>query len=304
MRSGVRISPGAPYEMKKPPLAGGFFVSCARKMQLPTREFDKTHGAILDSGSWRERAPIYGWNSAQWLLEHFKSTQRVAFSLSPLRSPGLLDFVGRATADADPALALEQTRAVGISEYLMESSEAVMRPRKYLSVLLMLLLGIASPVLVVAGEGAPSKEDAATTQRVEAALRARNLLNTHQIQVETREGVVQLSGFVESEDMQEQALETARTVEGVASVRNDLVVPEKKPTLGAALDDTIIAAKVREELKDNAANSAGDIQVEVSSGVVQLSGFVPTVEAKTRAADVASTVEGVRDVRNDIALEK
>ena len=179
-----------------------------------------------------------------------------------------------------------------------------MRPRKYLSVLLMLLLGIASPVLVVAGEGAPSKEDAATTQRVEAALRASNLLNTHQIQVETREGVVQLSGFVESEDMQVQALETARTVEGVASVRNDLVVPEKKPTLGAALDDTIIAAKVREELKDNAANSAGDIQVEVSSGVVQLSGFVPTVEAKTRAADVASTVEGVRDVRNDIALEK
>lgn len=164
---------------------------------------------------------------------------------------------------------------------------------------LLVVLGLSAPT--VAAADASSKGDAVITQRVEAALRERKLLGSSGIEVDTQAGVVQLSGFVDSEELQEQALETARNVPGVASVRNDLVVREAKPTLGAALDDTIIAAKVRQELKDN---SASDIQVEVSAGVVQLSGFVPTVEAKTRAADIASGVKGVRDVRNDIALER
>lgn len=176
-----------------------------------------------------------------------------------------------------------------------------MQVRRCFSVLLV-VLAFSVPMVAVADD-ALSKGDAAITQRVEAALRERKLLTPSGIAVETQAGVVQLSGFVDSEEIQEQALETARNVAGVASVRNDLVVKETNPTLGAALDDTIIAAKVRQELKDNA-DAATDIQVEVSAGIVQLSGFVPTVEAKTRAGDIASGVKGVRDVRNDIALER
>jgi len=177
-----------------------------------------------------------------------------------------------------------------------------MHARRCFSVLL-LLLGLSLPAVAPADD-ASSKADTAITQRVEAALRERRLLLPRGIEIDTQAGVVQLSGFVDSEELQEQALETARNVPGVASVRNDLVLRETKPTPGAALDDTIVAAKVRQELKDNSVVAANDIQVEVSAGLVQLSGFVPTVEEKTRAGDIASGVKGVRDVRNDIALER
>lgn len=170
---------------------------------------------------------------------------------------------------------------------------------RYTSVWIM-VIGIAPLVTFASDEKTSS--DAAVTARVEAALRTNHAAAG--IEVETSDGMVQLSGFVESEDIQERALETARTVKGVTSVRNDLVIRESKPTPGAVVDDTIIAAKVRKQLKANAANPGDDIQVDVDSGVVQLSGFVPSVEVKTRAADIASAVDGVRDVHNDIVLER
>jgi hypothetical protein len=43
-----------------------------------------------------------------------------------------------------------------------------------------------------------------------------------EIDVETREGIVQLSGFVSSADDVAAAAAVARTVKGVKSVRNDL----------------------------------------------------------------------------------
>jgi hyperosmotically inducible periplasmic protein len=177
-----------------------------------------------------------------------------------------------------------------------------MQTRRRLFVVFM-CFGLSLPALSSAAADRPAKADETTTERVEAALHSRNLRGVSEIEVVTRDGQVQLSGFVDSEDVQEQALEIARAIKGVNSVRNDLVVREAKPTQRAAVDDTIIEAKVRQELKNNAANPANEIQVEVSGGVVQLSGFVASVDTKTRAADIASTVAGVRDVRNDIALE-
>jgi osmotically-inducible protein OsmY len=55
-------------------------------------------------------------------------------------------------------------------------------------------------------------------------------------------------------------------------------------------------------LQGAALASESDVNVEVSKGVVQLSGFVSTPQEKARAGDLASAVEGVRDVENQIAL--
>jgi len=66
--------------------------------------------------------------------------------------------------------------------------------------------------------------------------------------------------------------------------------------------DTVIAANVRDSLKDAELGTDSDVNVEVSKGVVQLSGFVSTPQEKARAGDLASAVEGVRDVENQIAL--
>lgn len=168
-------------------------------------------------------------------------------------------------------------------------------------VVLSLMLACAS----VASSQTPaeSPQDVALTNGVQSALRASKVANADQIKVEVEGGAVQLSGFVESEEDQEKALEVAREVRGVATVRNDLVIRDSRPTVGQALDDTIIAAQVRKQIDANVAGDAQDINVNVSDGVVQLSGYVADTNVKTRAADVASAVQGVQDVRNDIALK-
>ena len=149
-----------------------------------------------------------------------------------------------------------------------------------------------------------SPDNPALAAQVQRSLRSTHIAGAEDIKVEAKGDNVQLSGFVESDHDQEKALETARAVRGVASVRNDLVVRESRPTVGQALDDTIIAAQVRQQIQSKVANAAGDINVSVSDGVVQLSGYVADATAKNRAADVASAVQGVQDVRNDIALKQ
>src|SRR5690606_23929043 len=122
------------------------------------------------------------------------------------------------------------------------------------------------------------------------------------INVETRNGVVQLSGFVDSEGALNAALLRARSVEGVAEVRNDLSIRADDRPPREPVADTVIAARVRDELGNVRLADESDVNVEVREGVVQLSGFVESVEEKVQAADVASKVAGVRDVENHIAL--
>jgi len=164
------------------------------------------------------------------------------------------------------------------------------------------LVLITWSAIASAASDAPAPDmDAAVTARVEAALRNRELQG---IEVQTQEGVVQLSGFVDSAETQETALMAARAVEGIETVRNDLVVKEAEPETRSAPGDTVIAARVRNKIQQDVNSAASDINVEVSGGVVQLSGFVDNVAEKNRAADVASSVRGVQDVRNDIALAR
>jgi hyperosmotically inducible protein len=146
--------------------------------------------------------------------------------------------------------------------------------------------------------------DAALTARVKAALIDDELTKGKQIQVETRNGVVQLSGFVESVMDQEAALKTARSVPGVKQVRNDLDLSEADRSASQAAQDGVIEAKVKAQIaKDEDLSSANDVNVEVNSGIVQLSGFAASLQEKNRVRDIASAVSGVKDVRNNIALE-
>lgn len=65
-------------------------------------------------------------------------------------------------------------------------------------------------------------DDATITTRVKAALAKDEVAKATQVDVDTREGVVQLSGFVESQQVANRAEELARKVPGVKSVKNDM----------------------------------------------------------------------------------
>ncbi|MGB5984090.1 MAG: BON domain-containing protein [Desulfobacterales bacterium] len=67
-------------------------------------------------------------------------------------------------------------------------------------------------------------DDSVITTKVKTMLAADDFLKSFQIGVETYKGVVQLSGFVNSRAAVDKAVEIARTIKGVASVKNDLIV--------------------------------------------------------------------------------
>ena len=67
-------------------------------------------------------------------------------------------------------------------------------------------------------------DDTAITTKVKAAIFEESTLKTLQINVKTYQGVVQLSGFVDSSQSVTKAGEVARRVENVRSVKNNLLV--------------------------------------------------------------------------------
>ena len=66
--------------------------------------------------------------------------------------------------------------------------------------------------------------DSVITTKVKSLLAADDFLKSFQISVETYKGTVQLSGFVGSQKAVDKAGEITRSVKGVKSVRNDLIV--------------------------------------------------------------------------------
>jgi len=95
----------------------------------------------------------------------------------------------------------------------------------YCIVILMLVASIAAcsstPKQESTGEYI---DDSVITTKVKSKLAADDFLKSFQINVETFKGNVQLSGFVDSQNAVFKAEEIARSIKGVKSVKNDLIV--------------------------------------------------------------------------------
>ncbi|MDX9859603.1 MAG: BON domain-containing protein [Rhodospirillales bacterium] len=85
-----------------------------------------------------------------------------------------------------------------------------------------------------------------------------------------------------------------------------LAACESTPTqesTGEYIDSTVISTKVRAKIADDPTVSIADIDVNAFKDTVQLSGFVNTPEEKARAGRIAASVEGVRNVENNITVK-
>jgi osmotically-inducible protein OsmY len=67
-------------------------------------------------------------------------------------------------------------------------------------------------------------DDSVITTKVKSQLGADDFLKSFEISVETYKGIVQLSGFVDSQKAIDRAAEIVRGVNGVKSLKNSLVV--------------------------------------------------------------------------------
>jgi len=157
------------------------------------------------------------------------------------------------------------------------------------------LVGCASTRTI--GEEA---SDAAITAKVKSRLAADPDVSAREIDVDTLDGRVRLSGVVDSRYERAEAVRVARRTEGVRAVDNDLRVGD--PTLGEKLDDEVLGTRVKAALIGDGSIQARNIDVDVVAGVVTLSGEVESREQKRKAAEIASRIEGVERVYNRLVV--
>ena len=72
---------------------------------------------------------------------------------------------------------------------------------------------------------------------------------------------------------------------------------------GQYVDDSTLTAKVKAAIFSEPTLKSAEINVETFKGVVQLSGFVSSAGAQTKALEVARNVEGVKSVKDDMRLK-
>jgi hyperosmotically inducible protein len=72
---------------------------------------------------------------------------------------------------------------------------------------------------------------------------------------------------------------------------------------GEYVDDTVITTKVKAAILGEPTLKSAEINVETFKGVVQLSGFVSSQAAESKAVEVARNVSGVRSVTNSMRLK-
>lgn len=72
---------------------------------------------------------------------------------------------------------------------------------------------------------------------------------------------------------------------------------------GEYVDDSVITTKVKAAIFNEPTLKSTEINVETFKGDVQLSGFVSSTAAQSKAVELARSVKGVKSVKNDMRLK-
>lgn len=78
---------------------------------------------------------------------------------------------------------------------------------------------------------------------------------------------------------------------------------QKQESTGQYVDDTVITTTVKAAILNEPSLKVSEINVETFKGVVQLSGFVRSEDSIVTAVRVASAVNGVKSVKNDMRMK-
>ena len=147
-------------------------------------------------------------------------------------------------------------------------------------------------------------DDTVITSSVKSLLLADELVKSFDLQVETRKGVVQLSGFVDSQAQIDQAVSLTRAVAGVTDVENGVTLKGGTTTVGNKIDDASVTGRVKTALLADKDIKSFDISVLTFKGEVQLTGFVNSQNQIDMATRLASEAQGATSVKNELMIKQ
>jgi len=144
------------------------------------------------------------------------------------------------------------------------------------------------------------KSDIQIQKDVMDELKWEPFLNSSEIGVAVKNGVVTLSGLVDTYSKKLAAEKAAKRVSGVKAVAEDIQVGI---SLGYRKTDTEIAEAVFNALKWHSAVQEEKIKIKVEDGTVKLEGQVEWEYQSTNAKSAIENLTGVRGVINLITVK-
>jgi hyperosmotically inducible protein len=141
--------------------------------------------------------------------------------------------------------------------------------------------------------------------RIESTARKSYVFQTYlqadDIKIQSRDGVVTLTGTVAENFHKSLAEETVAGMPGVKSVDNRLEVKGERP---AENSDAWLMMKVKTILFLHRSLSDSKTEVNVNDGIVTLQGEATSQAQKDLTTEYAKDVEGVKDVNNEMTVTK
>jgi len=164
-----------------------------------------------------------------------------------------------------------------------------------------ILLILFGPILALATANCERRSvtDSAITADVKSKLAAPNENGQININVDTRGGVVTLTGAVETQAEKEQAELVAANTVGVTGVINNITVNTDGgydgEGAGMSASDLEILSKIKTRY---VAEGVIGAKIGVKDGVVTLKGAVDDAQIRARAEYIARATRGVKEVNN------
>lgn len=141
--------------------------------------------------------------------------------------------------------------------------------------------------------------DSWVTAKTKIALFADPRVKGSEVSVETKGGLVIIRGKVDTEEARTAAAEIAKTIDGAASVKNELQVVARARREVTQEKDEVVNARVTKKL---AGWKHASIKAQTNAGVVSLSGSADDIITSARASWKAWSVDGVKFVKNDLTI--
>ena len=146
---------------------------------------------------------------------------------------------------------------------------------------------------------------ASTDSRIESSAAKSYVFKTYlkddSIKVDSKNGVVTLTGTVADESQRSLAENTVTSLPGVKSVDNQLLIKGEQP---AEHSDMWITTKVKTALLFHRNVSATGTTVYTKDGVVTLQGEASSMAEKELTTEYARDIDNVKDVQNNMTIAK
>jgi hyperosmotically inducible periplasmic protein len=202
--------------------------------------------------------------------------------------------------------------------------------RRTLGILAVLMVALATAGAMTSAAQQPVK-DKWITMKIHSLFVPEDALEGSNVDVDTVNGVVTISGTVATEAGRARALAIAKSTDGAKSVVDKLRIgPAERElddvardagratssaakeaakdtkaatkTAGRKITDGWVKSKIYAQYLTESALDDSDIDIDVANGVVTLNGTVKTAAGKTRAVAIAKATDRVRSVKDNLKV--